>query len=997
MGADQNLDVFGTLAEAVGLTRDGELQGDWFQDPLGNPNGSKRGLSSMMYLDEQREALIAFVDDVLGEPDREEQGRAVWVPLFRDSGATIFVVVDEADNGARVGFGIEYDSGSSLPAISVSAHVPVFQFEREGAGALDISGAQPDWLVLGRDDVHIELAIRVIISNDAPAPGDLYIGAVAVGVDVPTSPSDDLEFSLGFERLQLPGTNAPRDFELTVDNINELGSDFLEFMTGLIQAQAEALDTTNPATAPFAALTGLAGLRSVPNIPPFPLESLITNGVSALTGWIESILSSAPARNAWLGQWAALLGGTVSSGRSAIEFSDGSLAGAVGLRVASSAAGGLIITPWLEGSLRPQAGAEVKAQVDLLTLATLDGSIKAVPNLSLLAVFGQAAGMGSPLLAGDPAIGSIKTGITLAAGKPAFALTAHNVTLGGTNHELLDLSSPDAALDAAESLVDGALVSALATLGRPGEICSQLLGLDPPTGISGPSAIKLLTDPLGKTAAYWNSLAASPAAMAVVLTSTQELITGNSTSVSGTGTAGDPWSIDLDPVALEVSIDGDWVNFDLEARLENTALNDKRSDVFVSARLLRLNFAAPNAEFLSRINAGTRLREADGSDLRLDMGQVDVSARSIGASVVWGASTGFAVRVDAPDLSVEVEAVDASDSSTIEVPLPLPEFSSDGTVRFSPDWGAIENAVAALLRRLGSPIITALTDLIGWNGEGARLSIEQLLSDPEAALKSWMGDLVLNCSNVRVAMSPLSYLFSGFRQWAPLGNGNERTPYRAAIAAAPRAPGVAVWLDPGCDIHRGRYQPPAGNFDSSEPTELASIAEAIRAAGTELPDLADLMTGRNRLDEGFQALIDRFTGTDGLIGRPASLPTGVNGIDIEGLSYRELVAFGAINLLPQEAFGSAPDAVVYVGCEDLWSTCFGSDSLDVRGGVSGPGVPASANGHWSICLPNPATAAAARPDRGAIDEQCQRLIEVLQDRATPITVVAFGSSGAAAH
>ncbi|HCA13155.1 MAG TPA: hypothetical protein DEO66_15665, partial [Marinobacter adhaerens] len=996
MGADQNLDVFGTLAEAVGLTRDGELQGDWFQDPLGNPNGSKRGLSSMMYLDEQREALIAFVDDVLGAPDREEQGGAIWVPLFSDSGATVFVVVEEADNGARVGFGIEYDSASSVPAISVSAYVPVFQFEREGAGALDISGAQPDWLVLGRDDAHIELAIKVIISKDAPAPGDLYIGAVSVGVDVPTSPSDDLEFSLGFERLQLPGTNAPRDFELTVDNINELGSDFLEFMTGLIQAQAEALDTTNAATAPFAALTGLAGLRSVPNIPPFPLESLITNGVSALTGWIESILSSAPARNAWLGQWATLLGGTVNSGRSAIEFSDGSLAGAVGLRVASSAAGGLIITPWLEGSLRPQAGAEVKAQVDLLTLATLDGSIKAVPNLSLLAVFGQVAGMGSPLLAGDPAIGSIKTGITLTGGKPAFALTAHNVTLGGTNHELLDLSSPDAALDAAESLVDGALVSALATLGRPGEICSQLLGLDPPTGISGPSAIELLTDPLGKTAAYWNSLVASPAAMAVVLTSTQELITGNSTSVSGAGTAADPWSIDLDPVALEVSIDGDWINFDLEARLENTVLDDKRSDVFVSARLLRLNFSATSAEFLSRINAGPRLREADGSDLRLDMGQVDVSARSIGASVVWGASTGFAVRVDAPDLSVEVEAVDASDSSTIEVPLPLPEFSSDGTVRFSADWGGIENAVAALLRRLGSPIITALTDLIGWNGEGARLSIEQLLSDPEAALKSWMGDLVLNCSNVRVAMSPLSYLFSGFRQWAPLGNGNERTPYRAAIAADSRAPGVAVWLDPGCDIHRGRYQPPAGNFDSSEPTELASIAEAIRAAGTELPELADLMTGRNRLDEGFQALIDRFTGTDGLIGRPASLPTGVNGIDIGGLSYRELVAFGAINLLPQEAFGSAPDSVVYVGCEDLWSTCFGSDSLDVRGEVSGPGVPASANGHWSICLPNPTTAAAARPDRGAIDEQCQRLIEVLQDRATPITVVAFGSAGAAA-
>lgn len=996
MGAEQNLDVFGTLAEAFGLTRDGELQGDWFQDPLGTPNGSKRGLSSMMYLDEQREAFIAFVDDVLGAPDREEQGEAIWVPLFKDAGATVFVVVQEANNGARVGFGIEYDSGSLTPALRVSAHVPVFQFEREGAGALDVSGAQPDWLVLGREDARIELALSVVISNDAPTPGELYIGAVNLGVKVPTNASDDLEFSLGFERLQLPGTNAPRDFDLSVDNINDLGSDFLEFMTGLIQVQADALDTTNPATAPFAALTGLAGLRSVPNIPPFPLEQLITDGSSALTGWIESILTSASARMAWLGEWAALLGGTVNSGRSAVEFSDGALAGAIGLRVESSAAGGMAITPWLEGSLRPQTGAEVNALVDLLTLQTLDGSLKAVPNLSLLAVFGQAAGLGSPLLEGDPGIGSIKTGIVLTNGKPAFALTAHTVTLGGASHERLDLSSPDAALDAAESLVGDALVAALASLGRPGEICSQLLGLDPPAGLPGTPVLELLTDPLGTAAAYWHALAASPAAMAVVLTSIQELITGNSTGVSGAGTAADPWRIDLDPVALDVSIDGDWVNFDLEARLETTVLDSKRSDVFVSARLVRLNFATPNAEFFSRLSGGVRLREGDGSELRLDMGPVDLSTRSIGVSVGWGASSGFVVRVDAPDLAVEVEVVDESDSTTVKVPLPLPEFKRDGSVSISPDWEAIENAIAALLRRLSSPMVTALTDLIGWNGEGARLSIEQLMNDPAAALEAWMGDLVLDCTNVRLAMGPLSYLFSGFRQWGPLGTGNERWPYRAAIAAEPNAPGVAVWLDPGCDIHRGRYQPPAGNFDAGEPNELASIADAIRAAGTELPDLAELMTGRDRLDEGFQALVDRFTGTDGLIGRPASLPSGVNGIDIGGLSYRELVAFGAINLLPQEALGIAPDAVLYVGCEGIWSSCFGSDSLDARGDTGDLGVPAASNGHWSICLPTPAEAAAARPDRGAVDEQCQRLIDVLEDRTAPITVVAFGSAGAAA-
>lgn len=80
MGAQQDLDVFATLAEAVGLTLNGELQGQWFQDPLGTPDGSQRGLSSMMYLDEQREALIAFVDEVLGDPERDSQGKPYGFP-----------------------------------------------------------------------------------------------------------------------------------------------------------------------------------------------------------------------------------------------------------------------------------------------------------------------------------------------------------------------------------------------------------------------------------------------------------------------------------------------------------------------------------------------------------------------------------------------------------------------------------------------------------------------------------------------------------------------------------------------------------------------------------------------------------------------------------------------------------------------------------------------------------------------------------------------------
>ena len=996
MGAEQNLDVFATLAEAVGLTRDGELQGQWFQDPLGTPNGSKRGLSSMMYLEDQREALITFVDDVLGTAERDTEGDAIWVPLFKDSGATIFLVVQQASDGVRAGFGIEYESGSETPSVAVRAHVPVFQFEREGAGPLDTSGSEPDWLVLGRADAHIEVSLEVGISNDAPTPGELFIGGVYLALHLPTDPSGDLAFSVGLRRLQLPGSSAPKDFNLTVDSIDELGGEFLEFMTGLIQAQAEALDTTNPATAPFAALTALAGLRAVNHIPAFPLEQLISTGIPAVTHWLESILANTDSRNAWLGQWAALLGGSVNTTRSAIEFSDGQLTGSVGLRVESSSGGGLIITPWLEGALRPQSGAEVKAHVDLLILQTLASSVTALPNLSFSAVFGQEAGLGSGLLTGDPGLGSVKVGLVLKDGRPAFALTAHDVTLGGVNHEVLDLSSPEAALAAADGVVDGALVAALNSLGRPGEISALVLGLDPPAGISGPSAINLLTDPLGQISAYWNTLRTSPASMTLILTAIQELITGSSSSVSGDGTSENPWEIDLDPVNILVSLDGDWVHFDLQASVEQGVFEGKTADVFVEARLLKMNFSRPAVEFFSRIKAGTRLRGPGEDNLRLDLGPMDLITRSVGVAIGWSASTGLSAVVEAPGLHVELEAVQDSSSSTVSVPVPLPEFHNDGSMTFAPDWEAIEQAIAALLQRMESPVVNVGLDLTGWSGTGARLSLSALLSDPKSALESWVGDLVLDCDHVRDAMSPLAYLLSGFRQRAPLGTGNERTPFRAAIAAEVQAPGLAAWLDPGCAIPRERYEPAAGHFDLSEPPEPSTLAAALKSAGTELPELDDLMTGRASLGDAFKALLDRLTGTDGLLGRPASLPDGVNGVDLAGLSYRELMAYGVLNLLPQEAAGIAPDSVLYVGCEEIWADCFGADSFDIRTTSEKLTIPASAQGRWSICLPSPAAAASVRPDRGAVEEQAQRLVTVLEGRLAPVTVVAFGAAGAAA-
>ena len=263
-------------------------------------------------------------------------------------------------------------------------------------------------------------------------------------------------------------------------------------------------------------------------------------------------------------------------------------------------------------------------------------------------------------------------------------------------------------------------------------------------------------------------------------------------------------------------------------------------------------------------------------------------------------------------------------------------------------------------------------------------------------MRAWLGDLILDCDNVRLALSPLAYLLSGFRLSSPLGSGNENDPYRVAIAGDVRAPGVAVWLDPGCPLPLDRYEPAPGHFDRDDPPEAGVLVAALRDAARTLPDLRELLVGRDSLEQGLQALSDRFAGTDGLLGQPAALPSGVNGIDLDGYSYRELVALGAIDTLLVEALDPVPGAILYVGCEDVWSTCFGTRSLDARLAAPAGTVAATGDGSWSLALPSPEAAAAARPDRGAVGEQAERIRSALGGRTDGITLVAYGAAGAAA-
>uniref|UniRef100_UPI0005911175 hypothetical protein n=1 Tax=Ilumatobacter nonamiensis TaxID=467093 RepID=UPI0005911175 len=392
------LGAFGDLTEAVGLTIDGELNGDWFLDPLGDETASPPGLASIVYSDHQRESLIAFVDEVLGAPDRTTDDGATWVPLFSDSGATVFAVVAADDGPARVGFGIEYETTGAAPTVAIRAHVPVFQLPRAGQTTLADTGSLPDWLVLGAVGGRIEIGAQVVISTASPTPGEAFLGGISVGLAIPTNPGDSFALDVELERLQLPGTTAPRDLALNVDSLADVGTDVLEFVVGILQAQADALDPSDPATAPFAALAALFGLRTTPGLPPFPLDDLLTSGANAAIAWIESIFTDDTSRDAWLAALADLVGGTPNAGRDAIEFTAGVVTGSVGVRVSPAAGGGITITPWVEVALRPRSGSEARLHADVLTADTTDASFGAVPALSATAAFGRDAGAASDLL-----------------------------------------------------------------------------------------------------------------------------------------------------------------------------------------------------------------------------------------------------------------------------------------------------------------------------------------------------------------------------------------------------------------------------------------------------------------------------------------------------------------------------------------------------------------------------------------------------------------------
>ena len=998
--------AFGALAQALGITDGSAANSAWFGDPMGT-SGNAHGLTTVLADTGQRDALIAFVDEALGPPELHREGEQKWIPLFSESSPaiTVYAVVEPVQGAVRVGVAVEHRAGSGAPTVKTTIHVPVFHVPRSGqTDSRPTDATLPRWLLLGRPGGRVTIGIEADLATAPPVPGEAYLGGATVRLAIPTAASDPVGFSLALVDLQLPGATAPQSRTLDLDSLTTLGADVLEFVVGMVRQQVDALDPTDPVVRHVMGLAGMLGLRDV-GVPAFPVSELPSRGLSALVAWVESILGDDPTLDAWLAELARLVGGTADAATNSVGFAIGPATLRLGVRVTPGTGGHPTLVPWLDVRWSPSPGlADLTATVDLLRADTGTGAVTAVPALRAEAAFGSQAAGGAPLLTGPTAVAGLRVGIGLdAARRPAFTLTLHGVDLPGpVHHDLLDLSSPQAAVAAVDSVVASALSAALAGLGGARTAVEQLLGITAPANVTAIAASALIADPLAAVRSYWLDVLQTPDAVAAVLGHLAELLTGTAQLPTQTGTALDPWRLDVaSGVGLrawretDTTRGTDTLVLALGADAALPVLTDLEVAVRAEVVLLRAELTGGHLSLASGAGAEVLLRPVGTDPMTLDLEIATVAFTGIGVAATWAPATGLGARVVGEALTVTY--TDPRSLVQRVHGIPLPEVSADGTVTFAPDWDEVEGLLTALLGRARSDVLATLLDLLGWRGTGAHLRLGALLADPGTALEGWLLDLALDCAALRSALGPVAQLLSGGALATPLGGGRPADPYRCPVGGDPRAPGLAVWTVPGCpsvssagpggpgfaELLRG-YTVPDGR----------AIAATLRAAGPSAPDLADLLRGRTRLAEGLDSLVTRWKDTDGVVG--AVTPAGVTATVLTGLSYAELVANGRSGSYVLDGIGVAADTVVHVGCGAGWLADVPADhALDATPRTP-TAMPATTTGQWFVQLPEPPSVDAERPDHDTVAALAGRLTAVLTGRSADVVLVGYGAAGAAA-
>ena len=994
--ATHDLGVLGSLAEALGIFQDGSPNGDWFAEP-------EKFLGTLLSNEAQRAALIAFVDEALGGADRTTEAGVVWLPVLSldDPPLSIAVTIDESQaDGLHIGVALRFSTTNPTSATTLA--IPLFRAQK-GSGP---TVTQP--LLLGSNGGRIRIGTRITIDGAPPVPGQARLGGIGLDVDVPTSLADPQGpvFGLALSGLQLPGAAAPRDVRIAADGAEQLDDALLDLVLSLVKAQADAA----VANSPIAAVGGLLGLHGGDAVPDFPITQLAAQGVQAIADWVRGIIETETSRNDWLGHFAALLGGTRVG--SEVRFDLGGAAQlTLSLSVDHGPGGNTRLTPRLGIQLGNDA-ARVQAALDLLRVDLVTGAALALPSLGVWAAAG-AAGNRVLDVAGPPLarVDTLRVGFALdPMRRLTFVLAADNVVLGSRTYATLDLTSPDAVMDAAGNAVEDVANQLLAGLGTALGTARQLLGLDPAGGLPAVTLPGLMANPVAAVSSYWQQVFATPAAATALLGTLRSALADASeaaAAVLGAGTVADPWRLPLiGPMALEVHAEGSSVTVSAAATTSVDTLGQRCTVVRTrfAAVLAKLDFGALTAQLLPGAEALLTARERgiNPPRARLVLGSnVELLADHVGLRLAWSPTSGFAAEVSAPNPRIE--------SGGLTIPIALPVIAADGSVTLpAPGWDALQLLVG-YIAKLARGFFEEIVHAFGWDIEGGRaggisevramLRLADLVTQPQQALADWLPQLVLSDLGPR-ALSVVADLFagSGANRGFIVGTGHPDDPYRFAIGAG--LPNIAVSF------------PPAGleplllaapeSLRNWRPGEIglpsATLEAALQAEARVAADVRDLVEGR-AIATALTALAQRWAGSDGVIVAPPVAPGGITVRRI-GLAAAELWP----HLDIEDLTGRIPATKVHVDLgADAWPDAPAAQRIDLSTPALEPAMftlPAFAAGEWFVALGTRADCKLAGSTTDGTPEQAARLARVLQGLAAisnDIALVAVGGAGHAAR
>jgi hypothetical protein len=307
-----------------------------------------------------------------------------------------------------------------------------------------------------------------------------------------------------------------------------------------------------------------------------------------------------------------------------------------------------------------------------------------------------------------------------------------------------------------------------------------------------------------------------------------------------------------------------------------------RIETRLALTLVDLDLAAPRASFLAAIDVALQLRARGQNAAVIDIGPMQLRADHVALVAAWRPASGVSLDFSAPNLVLDL-------GDGVPLAVPIPRLDASGRVVLPPaDWAALEELLAALATAAAPPWLDDLIGLLGWRRRrvapvgavAARLHLAELVVDPQAALRHWLADALRGDHELLGrALDAIATLVTGARNGVRgivFGSGSPDDPWRLPLARGTASAELVAWVGPDGPLPSGRVVVDALQAWRPGSTGLASkTLEAILAAyARTAPDIAALIDGRDAIAAGFDALVARWSGSDGRILRRPRRPRG---------------------------------------------------------------------------------------------------------------------------